>query len=166
MIIMWKVKKSKIHGTGVFADQNIKKNTKIIEYIGEKVLRSEGNKRSEKRLKKYLNSVETGSVYIFEVNSKYDIDGSPLYNKARYINHSCNPNCEVDIEKGRIWISSIKDIKRGDELSYDYGFEFDEDDFMDHKCNCGSKKCIGFVISSDDWNKYKKYLRKQIKRLS
>ena len=163
---MWKVKKSKIHGTGVFADQNIKKNTKIIEYIGEKVLRSEGNKRSEKRLKKYLNSVETGSVYIFEVNSKYDIDGSPLYNKARYINHSCNPNCEVDIEKGRIWISSIKDIKRGDELSYDYGFEFDEDDFMDHKCNCGSKKCIGFVISSDDWNKYKKYLRKQIKRLS
>tara|TARA_Y100001970_G_C14045642_1_gene756175 strand:+ start:292 stop:783 length:492 start_codon:yes stop_codon:yes gene_type:complete len=163
---MWKVRKSKIHGTGVFADQNIKKNTKIIEYIGEKVLRSEGNKRSEKRLKKYLNSVETGSVYIFEVNSKYDIDGSPLYNKARYINHSCNPNCEVDIEKGRIWISSIKDIKRGDELSYDYGFEFDEDDFMDHKCNCGSKKCIGFVISSDDWNKYKKYLRKQIKRLS
>ena len=163
---MWKVKKSKIHGTGVFASKDIKKNTKIIEYIGEKVLRSEGNKRSEKRLKRYLNSALTGSVYIFEVNSKYDIDGSPIYNKARYINHSCDPNCEVDIKKGRIWISSIKNIKRGDELSYDYGFEFDEDDFMDHKCNCGSKKCIGFVISSDDWNKYKKYLKKQIRILS
>ena len=163
---MWKVKKSKIHGTGVFASQDIKKNTTIIEYIGEKVSRSEGNKRSEKRLKKYLNSVEKGSVYIFEVNSKYDIDGSPLYNKARYINHSCDPNCEIDIKKGRIWISSIKDIKRGDELSYDYGFEFDEQDFMDHKCNCGSKKCIGFVISSDDWNKYKRYLKKQIRILS
>ena len=163
---MWKVKKSKIHGTGVFASKDIKKNTKIIEYIGEKVLRSEGNKRSEKRLKRYLNSASTGSVYIFEVNSKYDIDGSPIYNKARYINHSCDPNCEVDIKKGRIWISSIKNIKRGDELSYDYGFEFDEDDFMDHKCNCGSKKCIGFVISSDDWNKYKKYLKKQIRILS
>ena len=80
---MWKVKKSKIHGTGVFASKDIKKNTKIIEYIGEKVLRSEGNKRSEKRLKRYLNSALTGSVYIFEVNSKYDIDGSPIYNKAR-----------------------------------------------------------------------------------
>ena len=163
---MWKVKKSKIHGLGVFSTQNIKKNTKIIQYIGKKVTRAEGNIRSEKRLKKFLNSEEDGSVYIFELNSKFDIDGSPLYNKARYINHSCNPNCEVDIYKNEIWISSIKNIKKGEELSYDYGFEFDEDDFMDHKCKCGSKNCIGFVISSDDWIKYKRYLNKQIKLLS
>ena len=162
---MWKVKKSKIHGTGVFSLKNISKNTKIIQYIGEKVLRSEGNKRSERRLKKYLNSEKDGSVYIFELNSKYDIDGSPLYNKARYINHSCNPNCEVDIKNGEIWISAIKNIKKGQELTYDYGFEFDEEDFMDHKCKCGSKNCIGFVISSDDWGKYKKYLKKQIRKL-
>ena len=163
---MWKVKKSKIHGSGVFSTKYIKKNTKIIQYIGEKVTRAEGNIRSEKRLKKFLNSKEDGSVYIFELNSKFDIDGSPLYNKARYINHSCNPNCEVDIKNNEIWISSIKNIKKGDELSYDYGFEFDEDDFMDHKCKCGSRKCIGFVISSDDWNKYKKYLSRQIRLLS
>ena len=162
---MWKVKNSKIHGNGVFATKNIKKNTKIIQYIGKKVTRAEGNLRSEKRLKKFLNSEEDGSVYIFELNSKFDIDGSYLYNKARYINHSCNPNCEVDIKNNEIWISSIKNIKKGDELSYDYGFEFDEDDFMDHKCKCGSKKCIGFVISSDDWKKYKRYLNKQIKLL-
>ena len=163
---MWKLKKSKIHGKGIFATQYIKKNTKIIQYIGKKVTRAEGNLRSEKRLKKFLNSEEDGSVYIFELNSKFDIDGSYLYNKARYINHSCNPNCEVDIKNDEIWISSIKNIKKGDELSYDYGFEFDEDDFMDHKCKCGSKKCIGFVISSDDWKKYKRYLNKQIKLLS
>ena len=162
---MWKVKKSKIHGSGVFATKQIKKNTKIIEYIGEKVTRLEGDKRSEKRLKRFLNSETDGSVYIFELNKKYDIDGSPLYNKARYINHSCNPNCEVDIKNGEIWISSIKNIKKGQELTYDYGFEFDEDDFMDHKCKCGSNNCIGFVISSDNWNKYKKYLNKQIKKL-
>ena len=108
---MWKVKKSKVHGTGIFATQVIPKNTKVIEYIGEKVNRSEGDKRSEKRIKKFLNSKKTGSVYIFELNSKYDIDGSPLYNKARYINHSCDPNCEVDIIRGHIWISSIKKIK-------------------------------------------------------
>ena len=85
---IWKVKTSKIHGSGVFASQNIKKGTRIIEYIGQKISKKEGDKRSERRIKKYLNSKETGSVYIFELNSKYDIDGSYLFNKARYINHS------------------------------------------------------------------------------
>ena len=105
---MWKVKKSKVHGTGVFATENIKKGTRIIEYIGEKVSKKEGDLRSEKRIKRYLNSKVTGSVYIFELNKKYDIDGSPRYNKARYINHSCAPNCEVEIINGHIWIKSIK----------------------------------------------------------
>jgi SET domain-containing protein len=105
---MWKVKKSTVHGSGVFATKDIKKNTKIIQYIGEKVLKLEGDKRSAKRIKNFLHSEETGSVYIFELNSKYDIDGFFEYNKARYINHSCNPNCEVDIVDGEIWISSIK----------------------------------------------------------
>ena len=67
-------------------------------------------------------------MYIFELNSKYDIDGSYLYNKARYINHSCNPNCEVEISRGHIWIVSRKRIKKGQELSYDYGYEFDKND--------------------------------------
>ena len=84
---MWKVKKSKIHGSGVFATKNKKKGTRIFEYIGEKIKKSEGDKRSERRIKKFLDSKETGSVYIFELNKKYDIDGSPEYNKARYINH-------------------------------------------------------------------------------
>ena len=163
---MWKVKKSKVHGNGVFATQEIPRGTKIIEYVGDIVTKAEGDRRSGRRIKKFLNSNKTGSVYIFELNKTHDIDGFVTRNKARFINHSCDPNCEVDIKKGRIWISSIKDIKRGDELSYDYGFEFDEQDFMDHKCNCGSKKCIGFVISSDDWNKYKRYLKKQIRILS
>lgn len=159
---MWKVKNSKIHGHGVFATRDIKKNTKIIQYIGEKVLRVEGNKRSEQRIKNYLNSNKTGSVYIFELNKKYDIDGSPKYNKARYINHSCSPNCEVDIIKDEIWIYSIKNIKNGEELSYDYGYSFDKDDYKDHLCKCGSKNCIGFIISSDEWPKYLKYIRKII----
>ncbi len=160
---MYKVKNSKIHGKGVYASQDIKKNIKIIEYIGEKISKSEGDKRSERRIKKYLNSKQTGSVYIFELNSKYDIDGSFGYNKARYINHSCNPNCEVDIIKGHIWIISIKNIKKGQELCYDYGYEFDKDDYTDHICKCGSKNCIGYIISSDDWPKYKKFLKKRKK---
>ena len=134
---MWVVKKSKVHGSGVFAQQDIKKGTNIIQYIGEKVSKKEGDRRSENRLKKYLKSKTSGSVYIFELNSRFDIDGSPKYNKARYINHSCRPNCEVQIIKNSIWIVSIKKIKKGDELSYDYGFEFDKNDYSDHICKCG-----------------------------
>ena len=98
------------------------------------------------------------------MNKKYDLDGSPLYNKARYINHSCEPNCEVDINNDKIWISSIKNIKKGEELSYDYGFSFDKNDYRDHVCKCGSKYCIGYIISSDDWDKYLKFIKKIIKR--
>ena len=161
---MWTLKRSKVHGHGIFATEDIRKNKKIIQYIGEKVTKSEGDKRSEKRIKKYLNSKQTGSVYIFELNKKFDIDGSPLYNKARYINHSCQPNCEVDVINGEIWISSIKKISKGEELSYDYGYSFDKDDYKDHVCRCGSKLCIGYIISSDDWSKYKKYLGYLIKK--
>ena len=157
---MWKVKKSKVHGFGVFATREIQKNIRIIEYIGEKVTRAEGDKRSERRIKKYLNSKETGSVYIFELNSKYDIDGTPRYNKARYINHSCKPNCEVEIAAGRIWIKSIKKIKENDELSYDYGYDFDKDDYRDHVCKCRSSNCIGFIMSKEDWPKYKRFKNK------
>ena len=157
---MWKVKKSKVHGTGVFAASDIKKNTKIIEYIGEKVTKAEGDRRSAKRIKKFLNKKNEGSVYIFELNKKYDIDGSVSYNKARFINHSCKPNCEVQIKNGHIWIYSIRNINKNEELSYDYGYEFDKDDYSDHYCHCGSKNCIGYIISSDDRQKFRRFMRK------
>jgi len=156
---MWKEKKSKIHGTGIIADCDIKKNSQIIQYVGEKITKKEGDRRSAARIKKYLNKKNEGSVYIFELNNKYDIDGSFAYNNARYINHSCSPNCEVNIVKNEIWISSIKNIKKGEELSYDYGYPFDPEDFKDHICRCRSKNCIGYIISQDDWPKYKKYLK-------
>ena len=161
---MWKVKRSKVHGYGIFATKDIKKGVKIIQYIGEKIVKAEGDRRSASRIKKYLNSNRTGSVYIFELNKKYDIDGSVSYNKAKYINHSCDPNCEVDIINNEIWISSIKKIKKGQELNYDYGYEFDKEDFRDHICKCGSHLCIGYIISSNDWIKYKKYISKIIQK--
>ena len=162
---MWKVKNSKIHGRGIVATKNIKKSTRIIQYVGEIVSKKEGDKRSGNRIKKYLKSNRTGSVYIFELNKKYDIDGFFGYNKARYINHSCNPNCEVEISNDQIWISSIKNINTGEELSYDYGYTFDKDDYKDHECKCGSKYCIGYIISSDDWKKFLKHIEKNINKL-
>tara|TARA_B100000989_G_C19501338_1_gene454422 strand:- start:259 stop:756 length:498 start_codon:yes stop_codon:yes gene_type:complete len=162
---MWKVKNSKIHGRGIVATKNIKKNTRIIQYVGEIVSKKEGDKRSGNRIKKYLKSNRTGSVYIFELNKKYDIDGCFGYNKARYINHSCNPNCEVEISNDQIWICSIKRIKKGEELSYDYGYTFDKNDYKDHECKCGSKYCIGYIISSDDWKKFLKHINKNMIKL-
>ena len=158
---MWKVKKSKIHASGVFATEDIKKGTRIIEYIGEKITKKEGDLRSEKRINKYLKSKIHGSVYIFELNTKYDIDGSPFYNKARYINHSCAPNCEIEVNRGKIWIVSKKNIKQGAELSYDYGYDFDKDDYKDHECKCGSNKCVGFIVSSESRYKLKKLLKNE-----
>lgn len=142
---MWKVKKSNIHNSGVFATEDIKKGTRIIEYIGKKVTKAQGDKISEKRLNKYLHSKKEGSVYIFELNKKYDIDGLVNNNKARFINHSCNPNCEVFGEGLKIWIYAMKNIKKGEELSYDYGFSFDEN-FREFPCNCQSKNCVGFIV--------------------
>ena len=98
-------------------------------------------------------------IYIFEINNKYDLDGNFNFNSARLINHSCDPNCEVDIVKGHIWISSIKKIKEGDELNYDYGYEFDEEDYKDHKCKCGSKNCVGYIVREGSRWRIKKSLR-------
>ena len=161
---MWEVRNSKVHGYGVFATKRIEKNTKVIEYIGDKVTKSEGDRRSSVRIKKYINSPLKGSVYIFELNKRYDIDGLVNRNKARFINHSCYPNCEVDIINNKIWISSIKRIKSGQELTYDYGYAFDKDDYKDHICKCDSKKCIGYIISSDNWPKYLKHIKKIIEK--
>ena len=162
---LWYKKRSTLHGSGLFATSNIKKNEQVIQYIGDKVTKKEGDRRADIQLKKAEKNKKTGMVYVFELNKKYDIDGGILRNHARFINHSCDPNCEVDIIKNQIWISSIKNIKKGEELFYDYGYPFDKDDYQDHPCKCKSKKCIGYIIAQDDWKKYKNFLQKKIKKL-
>ena len=74
-----------------------------------------------------------------------DLDGDFKFNIARLINHSCDPNCEVYGSGLKVWVYAIKDIKKGEELTYDYGFSFDEN-FKDFPCRCGSKKCVGYII--------------------
>ena len=116
---LYKVAFSKINNKGLFAKKDIKKGTKIID-----------NSRA---------------IYLYNLNKRYDLDGDFSYNTARLINHSCNPNCEVDGKGLKLWISSIKDIKQGEELSYDYGFGFDSD-YKQFPCKCGSKNCCGYIV--------------------
>ena len=151
----WIKKISKVHGAGLFAKTNIPKKTKVIEYIGAKVTKKEGDRRADKQITKASKNKKNGMVYVFELNSRYDIDGSYTYNTARYINHSCDPNCEVEIIKNKIWIMSIKDIKKGQELSYNYGYPYDSD-YKEHKCRCKSRKCIGYILAEEHWRKLKK----------
>jgi len=150
----WYKKKSTVHGSGLFASKNIKNGSKIIEYVGDKVTKKEGDRRADKQLNKAKKNKNNGMVYIFELNQRYDIDGGVTYNEARLINHSCNPNCEVEIENNRIWISAIKHIKKNAELSYNYGYSYDTD-YIDHICKCGSKKCVGYILNEDQWSKIK-----------
>ncbi len=134
---LYKIKKSKIDKNGLYANCNIKRGTKIIEYKGKLVT----VKNSEKD-PKFDNSK---AIYLFGINKKYDLDGNFSFNTARLINHSCEPNCEVFGEGLKIWIFAMKNIKKGEELSYDYGFSFDQD-YKNYPCNCGSKNCAGYII--------------------
>ena len=156
----WYKKKSSLHGSGLFANCDIKKEEQVIQYIGDKVTKKEGDKRADIQIKKAQKNKKNGMVYVFELNKKYDIDGGVARNYARFINHSCDPNCEVEIINNEICISSIKRIKKYTELTYNYGYPFDSD-FEEHICKCGSKKCVGYILSDDDWPKLKKELKKK-----
>ena len=134
---LYKKKKSNIDKKGLFAIKNIKKGTRIIEYKGKIITKNETEKNS-----KFDNDKD---IYLFNLNSRYDLDGDYVWNTARLINHSCNPNCEVE-EKGlKLWITSIKDIKKNEELSYDYGFGYDKD-YKQFPCKCAAKNCCGYIV--------------------
>ncbi|MEI8096837.1 MAG: SET domain-containing protein-lysine N-methyltransferase [Candidatus Moraniibacteriota bacterium] len=115
-----KVKRSSA-GLGLFAIVPIKKGKTIIEYIGERIPTSVGDNRD--------------SRYIFNVSSRIDIDGGARYNTARYINHSCRPNCEAINRRGRIFIVAKKNILAGEELHYNYGKSYFEGLIAD-ACRC------------------------------
>jgi SET domain-containing protein len=154
---LWKVKRSSIHNRGIFAAADIPNDTPIIEYIGEKITKAESRRRGDALLER---SKKTGgaAVYVFTLNQKYDIDGAKGANPARYINHSCDPNCEAYIVRGRIWIYSLRKIKAGDELTYNYGF--DADTWDDHPCRCGSANCVGYIVERKQWPKLLRILQK------
>ena len=134
---LYKIKRSKIDNKGLYANCDIKDRTKIIEYKGKIV--------SKKYVEKNSKFDNEKAIYLFNINKKYDLDGDFKYNTARLINHSCDPNCEVYGTGLKVWVYAIRDIKKGEELSYDYGFGFDQD-YKDFPCRCGSSNCVGYII--------------------
>ena len=151
---LWYQKRSSVEGNGLFANRYIGKGKRVIQYTGDKVKKKIGYKRAEKHLPK---------IFIFELNHHYLIDGKVRWNPARFINHSCNPNCDIEIENNEIWVISLKNIKKNQELNYNYGYSFDSVDVAEHPCRCGSKNCVGYILDRDDWPKLKKFKKKLTK---
>lgn len=139
------VRGSKIHGRGMFATKVIPKGTRIIEYTGERISKAEGWRREMLRQRRAARGGD-GCIYVFELNDRVDIDGRVLWNTARYINHSCEPNCESQIARGRVHIVSLRRIQPGEELSYDYYYDYDH--YQQHPCRCGAPTCAGYIVKA------------------
>lgn len=138
------VRASGIHNTGCFAACEIRKGERVIEYVGPLISKAES-----------LRECENENVYIFTLNDKNDINGNVDWNPARFINHSCEPNCEAENDDEHIWILALRDIKPGEELTYNYGFDLEE--YKDYPCNCGATSCVGYMVAVEFFDHARKY---------
>lgn len=148
-------KRSRIHGTGLFASTDIEPGQRIIEYTGERITKTEATRRYERQ-------AAQGAIYLFDLNKRYDIDGATKGNEAKYANHSCDPNAETDIIKGQIWVLATKPIKKGEEITYDYNFP--TLDYEDRVCRCGKPNCRGYIVGKDAYRYLKRKWAKESER--
>ena len=139
------VRNSGIHGRGVIATARIPKGERLIEYTGELITWKVADRR-------YADDGTNGyHTFLFDIDGKRVIDAAVGGNAARWINHSCAPNCQAVGEGDKIFIESIRTIKPGDELVYDYGFVFQERHTPElkarYRCLCGAKACRGTMVA-------------------
>ncbi|TAK87783.1 MAG: SET domain-containing protein [Aquabacterium sp.] len=139
------VKRSGVHGKGVFAGRAFAKGETIIEYKGEVITWEEANRRHPHDPK------DPNHTFYFHLDDHWVIDGKFNGNAARWINHACDPNCEADEDDGRVFIKALRPIEPGQELFYDYGLVIDERITKklkkEYACWCGSPKCRGTMLS-------------------
>jgi SET domain-containing protein len=138
------VRNSPIHGKGVFAAKRIPKGTRVIEYLGDRI----SHKAADERYKDHDEN--DNHTFLFIVDKRTVIDAGVDGNDARFINHSCDGNCESVIEQRRVFIDATREIAKGEELGYDYeiGREKDDPDNVDEifACRCGTAKCRGTML--------------------
>ena len=142
------VRNSSIHGRGVFALRRIPKGTRIIEYKGKLITDKEADRRYSRV---HEHSPHT---MLFSLEGGWVIDATRRGNSARWINHSCAPNCDIEEEGRRIFIESRRDIHPGDELTYDYNLQIGEKHTRaakrEHACFCGSRRCRGTMLGEEE----------------
>jgi hypothetical protein len=138
------VRDSAVHGLGVFALRKIPKGERIIEYVGERVSHAEADRRYEDK------DANDSHTFLFIVDSKTVIDAGMDGNEARFFNHSCDPNCESVVEDRRVFIEAIRTIEAGEEMTYDYQIQREDDDPPNidevFACRCGFAQCRGTML--------------------
>ena len=127
---------SAIHGVGGFAKADIAAGTRVIEYVGETITKTES-----------LRRCESANEYIFSLDDESDLDGNVPWNPARFLNHSCDPNCEAEPDGGRVWIVARRGIRAGEEITFNYGYDLQ--DYREHPCRCGAADCIGYIVAEE-----------------
>ncbi len=141
---LYRVRRSAVHGLGVFAARRIRKGTRIVEYLGERISHREADRRYEGK------SSRDSHTFLFVVDRSVVIDAGANGNEARFINHSCKPNCESVTDERRVFIEAIRTIQPGEELGYDYAISRDRDDPPDidavFACRCSAKDCRGTML--------------------
>ncbi|HSA54538.1 MAG TPA: SET domain-containing protein-lysine N-methyltransferase [Gemmatimonadaceae bacterium] len=141
---LFTLRRSPIQGTGAFAIQPIPKGTRLIEYLGERISQKEADSRYDDDEEAHPH------VLLFSVDRGVAIDAAVGGNDARFFNHSCDPNCEAVIEKRRVFLETMRDVERGEELTYDYSLTRDGLDDAEserrYACHCGAENCRGTML--------------------
>ncbi|HSQ29056.1 MAG TPA: SET domain-containing protein-lysine N-methyltransferase [Gemmatimonadaceae bacterium] len=141
----FEIRPSPVQGLGAFATHAIPAGTRLIEYAGERLTPAQADAR-------YPDVPgERHHTFLFAIDDDVVIDAAVDGNDARFINHSCDPNCDAVIDDGRIWIETIRDVAPGEELAYDYAYELEERHTpaakRQYPCSCGSAKCRGTILT-------------------
>ena len=137
---------SGIHGMGGFALCKIRKGTPIIEYVGERISKTEATLRCD-----------ANNRFIFVLDDETDVDGDVSWNPARHINHGCAPNAEAEIFGEQIWIMAIRNIREGEEITFNYGYDLE--DHKSHPCRCGAESCVGYMVATEFFSKLNRKAR-------
>ncbi len=144
MTLAFEIRDSGIVGRGAFALRDIAPGERLIEYKGERITQAEADRRYDD------DSMDEHHTFLFDVSDKVVIDATYDGNEARYINHSCDPNCESELRRGRVYIVAMRRIRAGEELHYDYAYQRDgtetEREEEQYRCRCGTARCRGSIM--------------------
>jgi len=156
------MRRSDVHGNGVFAVDDLAEGETLIEYKGEVISWKEALRRHPH------DPTQPNHTFYFHIDDGRVIDGNVNGNAARWINHSCEPNCEADEVNGRVYIKALRNIAAGEELNYDYGLIIDEPYtpklLAEFPCWCGSENCRGTLLTPKDEDEEKKKKKKARKK--
>lgn len=130
------VRPSPIHGRGGFARRRFQQGDRVLEYQGERISKAESIRRCAQ-----------GRDAIFYLDEECDLDGDVPWNPARFLNHSCAPNCEAQRIDGRLWIVARRDIQPGEELTFNYGYDLIA--YREYPCRCGAPDCVGYIVAEE-----------------